>query len=142
MPTNSESSSSLERQVERALELFGRNGKGAARKFRLERDLVVVWSLYRHWTVDATARVLGVHPSTARRYQRAIWSFPPRLCFLPLLRQSVKADKTLWTCEICGAEMRCRERAARKHVALHVIPPWIITTFGLLPKDVYPDDDW
>ena len=142
MPTNREAISSLEQQVERALELFRRNGKGAARKFRLERDIVIVWSIYRQWTVDATARALGVHLSTAGRHRRAISSFPPRLCFLPLLRQSVRADRTLWTCEICGAEMRGRERAARKHVALHVVPPWIITTIGLLLKDVEPYEDW
>ena len=108
----------------------------------MERDLVVVWSMYRGWTVEVTARALGVHPSTARRYRRAFWSFPPRLCFLPLLRRSVRADRTLWTCELCGAEMRGRERAARRHVALHVVEPFALTMTGLLPEDVLPDEGW
>ncbi len=86
-----------------------------------------------------TARALQVSLSSAQRYRRAIWIFPPRLCDLPLLRRKVRADKTLWICEICGDEMRGRELAARMHVALHVVAPPVITTIGLLPEDVAPD---
>ncbi len=94
----------------------------------MERDIVVVWGLYRGWTVAFTAKTARAHPATIRR-RRAFYAANPAALFeLPILHRGLR----VYRCEFCGSHIPTKsERAAREHVAEHVLSPEIVKSLGV-----------
>lgn len=125
----------LEKQVDKALKVLGERKKGAGRHFAMERNLVVLWAMYRGWTTPVTAEKLGVHASTVARYRREFIFEPRRIFQCPVLHKGLKGDKPLWSCEFCGEQMRGDEKDAREHVASHVLSNDIIALHGVTARE-------
>ena len=100
----------------------------------MDRDLVVMWALYRGSSDVAAARESGLSPSTFMRTRRRFEDEPWLLFRTPILHRGIQGGKPLWRCEVCDARMLAvSERRAREHVALHFVSKLAIVTSGVMP---------
>ncbi len=100
----------------------------------MDRDLVVLWAMYRGSSDVVAARESGLSPSTFNRARRRLEQEPWLLFRVPILHRGIRGAKPLWRCEVCDARMLAvSERKAREHVALHLISPLAIVTSGVMP---------
>ena len=118
----------LERQVRDAQRTLAKLDSKARPTQMMERDIIVVWGLYRGWTAGFTAKNARVHPATIRR-RRAFYAANPAALFeLPILHRGLR----VYRCEFCGSHIPTKsERAAREHVAEHVLSPEIVKSLGV-----------
>ena len=121
----------FEKRVEKALKVLKKSGKTGARNRFGETYTVVVWGLWHGWSNSVLARELGVHPTTAKRYAQKIFEDPREIFRLPVLHRGIRGGKTLWTCLLCGNEMKGSERLSREHVASHVTAREFIKMVGV-----------
>ncbi len=100
----------------------------------MDRDLVVLWAIYRGWSDAVAARESGLSPSTFDRARRRFEREPWLLFRVPILHRDIRGGKPLWRCEVCDSRMLAvSERRAREHVALHLISQLAIETNGVVP---------
>ncbi len=124
----------LDKQVEKAIKVLRQGKKAGARNYPMECALVVLWGMWRGWSNAAISRLVGVHPSTIKRYKQTFYKRPWNVFGSPVLHRGVKGGKTLWTCQVCGDEMTGSEQKAREHVAGHMVPMEIIKRNGVMPQ--------
>jgi len=101
---------------------------------QMERDIVVLWGMYRGWSIPVIADATKVSRPTIERVRRRFVDNPAEVFRCPVLRKVLRGDKPLWTCHFCEEEMRGSEKKAREHVASHVLSPDIIALNGVMPK--------
>jgi len=118
---------SLEQQFKEASKLIGahiRSRKGRASRhypYPMERDIVVLWGMYRAWNDPIIGEVVGNHINTIKALRRKFMDDPSEIFRCPVLHQGIRGNKPLWRCEFCGAELATTEKKAREHVAGHVL---------------------
>ncbi len=137
--------SSLKEQVNEALDTLraNRGERGISNQYvkrtpvrmmAMDRDLVVLWAMYRGWSDAVAARESGLSPSTFDRARRRFENEPWLLFRVPILLRDIRGGKPLWRCEVCDFRMLAvSEKRAREHVALHLISPLAIETNGVMP---------
>ena len=95
----------------------------------MERDIIVVWGLYRGWADTFTAKTARVHPMTIRRRKAFYAANPAALFELPILHRGLR----IYRCEFCGSQIPTKsEKAAREHVAEHVLSPELVKSLGVM----------
>ena len=136
---------SLKEQVDEALNNLRahRGERGIRNKYvkrtplrimAMDRDLIVLWGMFRGWSDAVAARESGLSPSTFDRARRRFEREPWLLFRVPILHRGIRGGKPLWRCEVCDAQMLAvSERRAREHVALHLISPLAVVTNGVMP---------
>ena len=97
-----------------------------------ERDVVILWGIYRGWSAVAIAHKINKSADTVRRVIASFNTVPALLFRLPVLHLSYKGQKRMFTCAFCGREMmNVREKAAREHVASHLFTERMIKEGGV-----------
>ena len=100
----------------------------------MDRDLIVIWAMYRGSSDVMAARESGLSPSTFNRARRRFEHEPWQLFRVPILHRGIRGGKPLLRCEVCDSRMLAvSERRAREHVALHLISQLAIETNGVMP---------
>ena len=100
----------------------------------MDRDLIVIWAMYRESSDVMAARESGLSPSTFNRAKKRFERDPWLMFRAPILHRGIQGGKTLWRCEVCDARMLAvSERRAREHVALHLISQLAIEMNGVMP---------
>lgn len=133
---------SIEQQAKSAIEAIKDYHRGRGRKVRhnnvyplqMERDIVVLWGMYRGWSMPVMADAVMVSIPAIERVRRKFINEPYAIFRCPVLHKVLRADKPLWTCQFCGEQMREAERKAREHVASHVLSSDIIELNGVMPR--------
>lgn len=97
-----------------------------------ERDVVILWGIYRGWSAVAIGHKVNKSADTVRRVIASFFAEPSLIFRLPVLHLSYKGQKRMFTCAFCGREMmNVREKAAREHVASHICTEWMIKEGGV-----------
>ncbi len=99
----------------------------------MERDLAVMWAMFRGWSDALAAQETGLSASTVYRARRRFELNPWLLFRAPILHRGVLTGKPLWRCEACDARLRISERKAREHVARHFVSPLSVQMNGVMP---------
>jgi len=128
----------LQQQVDAALKVVASEAKSRNNKksswypYPMERDLIIVWGMYRGWRNTAIARKLGLNPTTVRRLRYEFGQNPSSIFALPVLYKGYKWHKTFYRCEFCGEMMvGVEEETAKRHVAGHVATGEAIVLSGV-----------
>ena len=131
---------SLEKQAKQSLEAIRELASTSEGRKRLqsnayplfmERDLVILWGLYRGWSMRHMADILQCSLPTIYNRRRIYWQEPHLLFNLPVMHRGLRGKKPLFRCEVCDARLLVSERKARHHVAFHLIPRGHIKAYGL-----------
>ena len=93
----------LEQQAGEAIRQLQRLHQGMI--MAMERDLAVMWCIYRGWSDAVAARHTGLSASTIYRVRRRFELEPWLLFRAPILHRGILAGKPLWRCEACDARM-------------------------------------
>ena len=133
---------SMEEQVRAALttikEYHDRRGGSERRRssypLGMERDIVVLWGMYRGWSNRVIADATRASGRTIRRLVRRFANRPSLIFECPILHQGLRGKRRLYRCEFCGALMVISERKAREHVASHLFPREVIAVHGVMPQ--------
>ena len=99
----------------------------------MERDLAVMWAMFRGWSDALAAQETGLSASTVYRARRRFELNPWLLFRAPILHRGILAGKPLWRCEACDVRLQVSERKAREHVARHFISPLSLQINGVMP---------
>lgn len=126
---------SLSKQVKEAIETINSFPKGTAGSLSMDRDLILIWGLYRAWKEAAIAKVLRVHPTTVRRHMEKLTDHPSLMFLCPVLAKRKRYNKFVWICEFCEEELEGAEKQAREHVANHIYSIERIKSEGVMPDD-------
>ena len=126
---------SLDKLVKEAMETVRSFPKGTAGSLGMDRDLILIWGLYRGWSDAAIAKVLRVHPTTVKRHMEKLTEHPSLIFRCPVMRKGIRYKKTVWICEFCEEELEGSDREAREHVASHVCSIEQIQVEGVMPDD-------
>jgi len=133
----------LERQITQALatirlHVHERNiAKKTARgrtwyAYPMERDLIIVWAMYRGWRTKAIADTLGLSNATIKARRTEIANNPTIIFSLPVLYKGFRWGKYFYRCEFCGELMvDVGEKDARLHVVRHIISEESIVMLGM-----------
>ena len=127
----------LEKQAREAMRVIAerhdrRPRTSSASSMQMERDLIVLYGLYRGWNNSVTAEALRCHPRTVSRRCNQLM-LDPRLIFIcPVLHRGLRGNKPVWRCEFCSASMLGSERKAREHVASHVVSKDVMFMSGVM----------
>jgi len=129
----------IQQQVDEALKVV----EGAAKirntrnhstwyPYPMERDIVILWGMYRGWRNAPIARKLGLSPHTVRRRRLELGRNPALIFNLPVLYKGYKWNKSFYRCEFCGEMMvGVEEEEAREHVARHIVTGEVISMSGV-----------
>lgn len=100
--------------------------------FPMERDIIIVWGMYRGWRNTAIANKLGLSAMTVRRLRYEFGRNPALIFNLPVLYKGYKWNKVYYRCEFCGEMMvEVGEGDAREHVARHIVTGEVISMSGV-----------
>ena len=102
-----------------------------------ERDIVVLWGMYRGWSDRSIADAIRTSDRTVRNIRNRYYSNPRMIFHHPVLHQIVRYRAPLWICLFCGAQLTTAEKDAREHVAMHVMSPHVFKLLGVMPRDHY-----
>jgi len=105
--------------------------KSGFHPYPVERDIVVLWSLYRGWSASVTADLIGGRYHMVARRRKHYRDHPDDLFKLPLMRQAVRYGRTIYECAFCGSVLMTTEGDARSHVAGHVLPAEVLAMHGM-----------
>ena len=124
----------MEKQAAHALTVldgFKQDGKLRHRAV-METDMVVVWAMYRGWSKQATAELMGMHRKTVAKRMVFFFEQPPTIFELPVLTR----DRSGYLCEFCGSRLKGMSvLKARCHVAEHVVGQEAVRTFGVIDRE-------
>ena len=130
------------RNIEEARQLRRDQGLAenqVARHMLLDRDIVVLWGMYRVWSPVIIAHVLGLKKGRQVRLMIDRFVDEPSLIFeYPVLRRlgQAKSGKRNWMCGFCAAKLTtAEEETAREHVALHLLPEAIVKLHGVFQPE-------
>jgi len=129
----------LQEQVKAALEVVSNETKKRNRAkhvtwypFPMERDIIIIWGMYRGWRNTAIANKLGLSARTVRRLRYEFGRNPVLIFNLPVLYKGYKWNKPFYRCEFCGEMMvKVGEEEAREHVARHIAAREVISMSGV-----------
>ncbi len=100
--------------------------------YPMERDIIIVWGMYRGWRNAAIGKKLGLSSQTIRRLRYEFGQNPASIFNLPVLYKGYKWNKVYYRCEFCGEMMvGVEEEEARKHVAGHIVTGEVIFMSGV-----------
>ena len=123
---------SLEQQAQRAQQIIK---EGGLRQHPAERDIIVLWGMYRGWGVTAMSKRIGGSATTVRKVRTGFHKDPSEIFRLPVMSGILHRNKTTWKCEACGLPLLgMSEQKARTHVARHFVPDMVIQLNGVMPK--------
>ncbi len=101
-----------------------------------ERDIVIIWGIYRGWTARAIGSKTGLHKKTIKYRRNLLLSEPSRLFNLHRLmdkRIVRRSREPIYKCLFCHREMReITEKKAREHVAGHLLSADKIKELGVM----------
>lgn len=113
----------------------GEDGKFSRHILPAEGDTVILWGLFRGWSSVVIGHKIKRSSHTFRQVVQQFHLEPALMFRLPVLHQRYKNRDRLFTCAFCGREMlNVRERAAREHLASHILPEQLISGAGQLCK--------
>ena len=124
------------RVIKQSVRPRGRNKRHSSLyPVRMERDIVVLWGMYRGWSNPVIADAVKSSVSTVERLRRRFAQDPSLVFNCPVLQQGIRGTKPLWRCEFCGASLLVTEKEAREHVAGHLFSKEILALQGVMPAD-------
>ena len=95
----------------------------------MERDLVVLWGMYRGWSNTFIAKKLTSNRKSVGKRIQFFSDYPVAIFGFPVMRESPRS----YVCEFCGSQLSKRsEKAAREHVAGHVVEDNKIKVYGVM----------
>jgi len=92
-----------------------------------DHKLVILWGIYRKWTMTLTAKKIGASEATVRKYKHKILLAPSLVLGLPIV--SAKGPSQ-YQCRFCG-EIRKSRKTVTRHFLHHVFPPEIADNLDL-----------
>lgn len=118
----------LQEQVNAALQVVASEAKkrnadkhSSWYPYPMERDIIIVWGMYRGWRNAAIAKKVGLSAQTVRRLRYEFGRNPALIFNLPVLYKGYKWNKPFYRCEFCGEMMvQVEEEEAKRHVAGHI----------------------
>ena len=111
-----------------------RNGSGRATwyPYPMERDIIILWGMYRGWRNPVIANKLGLSSVTVLKRRGEFGRNPSLIFNLPVLHRGYKWHKPYHRCEFCGEMMvGVEEIDARLHVARHIATEESISLAGV-----------
>lgn len=116
----------LEKQAKEAIIAIENRLKRASRTpsrypMQMERDIVILWGMYRGWSNPVIADALRCSTKTVERFRHRLLRNPGLIFLCPVLHKEHKGGKPLWRCEVCSVSMSCSEPKAREHVIAHIL---------------------
>ena len=109
--------------------------KNGFRQHPLERDIIVLWGMYRGWGDSAISKYVGCSTSTIGRVRDRFQKDPSEIFRCPVMSGILRNRKIMWKCEVCGLPLLgMSERKARIHVARHFVSETEIQLNGVMPK--------
>ena len=121
---------SLERQVKHAVETLRKMPKRRCDR-SMERDLVIFWGVYRGWSYRFIADQMRQSVRTVTRRLRFFYKNPSAIFTCTVLTRHAKHFR----CEFCGSQLSIKdEKAARQHVALHVVTKEAVYVNGVMKE--------
>jgi len=107
-----------------ARELAGLPGKGGfpgKHPRRAERDIIVIWGIYRGWSFTEIGRIARTSRREASNL-RETFAKRPRLIFrLRILPYSPRSrGESYHRCGLCGEQVTGDNKEAKRHVLLHL----------------------
>ena len=130
----------MERQVKTAIQTIQSYDSGRGKRIRhgasypllMERDIVVLWGMYRGWSSPAIAETAKASVSTVKRQKLMLAGEPWPIFRCLALHQGLRGRKPVYRGEFCGAMMLVSEKKAREHVALRLSPDDMIRLHGMM----------
>ena len=122
------------RDTAKILKDHPRNQFSGRHPYPVERDIIVLYGLWKGWTPGAIGRFCRIKAPSVRKHILRLQSAPGDLFGLQLLSVVMVGSKRAFRCEFCGDtkfEKDITEEAVRIHVARHVIPEYFIQTVGV-----------
>ena len=116
-------------QAEKALKTLRSMGTKRT-AMTIERDIVVLWGIFRRWSNAGIAKMAGAGVKTIRRRKMFFTATPEAIFSLEVL---YKGQRGFYRCEFCGEAMvKIPEQKAREHVAYHVVTMEAIRMNGVM----------
>ena len=119
----------MEAQVAEAVKVLAQAKNSRESANMMERDVVVLWGMYRGWANTFSARMIHSTRGWVRK-RKEFFSQDPRTIFeMPVLHQSQR----IFRCEFCGDHLPYKaEKQARMHVASHVVSQEAVHVNGVM----------
>ena len=121
---------SLEQEIKRAIETLRKMPKRRCDR-SMERDLVILWGAYRGWSYRFIAGQVRQSARTVTRRLRFFYQNPSAIFTCAVLTRHTNH----YRCEFCRSQLSIKdERAARQHVALHLVAKEAVYGRGVMEE--------
>ena len=80
--------------------------------------LLILWGLYRGWSIRKTAETLPTSQSTVKNFRAKLFQDPAIVFEIPVLKLT---EPKSYQCSLCG-ETRPTRMKGMRHVLAHVLP--------------------